>query len=112
MQLALFGDGLEQHDRLEREESQREDWRICWGWSGPVAGEYAEIGSIGVSMAIDSAEHNSIYGYCQRVKLIHELPGGRWLCRIEDHEDLGDNGTLVVLGIIDIWPPTDDLTGN
>ena len=115
-------DEMDRHNtRIKKEaaeEFQRSAWRNCWGWEGPKAGEYCEIGS-----CVVPTEHGgTVYAYTEQVRLIEERADGTWLGEI----DMGvkqwwgkekpfrwpKDGTRVILGIRDIWPPTRILRGN
>ena len=100
------------------EKSQRDAWRKSWGWEGPKAGEYCEIDS-----CVVPTEHGGpVYAYLEQVRLIEERADGTWLAEIE----MGvkrwwgkqvpfrwpKDGTRVILGIRDIWPPTRILRGD
>jgi hypothetical protein len=92
-----------------REASHRRSWKVCWGWDGPVAGETASISSV-FAQCVDG---RTIYAYTEKVRLVEQQADGRWLAVINMGEVRGKawwkDGTQVLLGILDIWPPVDDL---
>ena len=113
---------MDRHNtRLKKEaaeEFQRGAWRNCWGWEGPKAGEHCEIDSC----VVPTETGGTVYAYMEQVRLIEERADGTWLAEI----DMGvkrwwgnkqpfrwpKDGTRVVLGIRDIWPPTRILRGD
>lgn len=97
-------DDLFEVRHMTHEEMHILSWQVCWGWHGPVAGEYCEVNTPIVS----TAEGGKLYCYMERCRLVEELEGGSWLAEIDmppqRGESWGKNGARLVLAITDIWP--------
>ena len=95
--------------QFECEQRHRASWGYCWGWSGPEASQPCEISS-----CVPGDGRLNIYAYMERCMLLEERPDGLWLAEIamgiRDGKPWHKNGTRVLLGIMDIWPPVRDLS--
>jgi hypothetical protein len=91
--------------KVDAEDRQRHYWRVLWDWDGPAVGEICEIDTC----VVPTANGRSLYCYTEQVRLIELMPDGRWLAEISMGEVRGKpwhkDGTRVLLGICDIWPP-------
>lgn len=93
--------------RLKVEADQIKAWKDCWNWDGPKVGGSCEINSCG---GTELEGGGTTYAYMENCTILEELPDNRWLCCIAmglvDGKPWRKNGTRVILGIRDIWPPT------
>lgn len=91
-------------ERMPIELQHIESWKICWGWNGPVAGEYCQVNT----PIVEKENGERLYCYMERCKLIMEMIDGRWLVEIDmplqNGKQWSKNGTRLLLGITDIWP--------
>lgn len=119
-QLAFDGmlDELRSTALRERTLEHIRDWKICWDWEGPVAGELCECANCCQEVAerftlphgkvVEPGEQ--IYSYGETVRLIEPIDGAHWLGRIEmEKPDWPTNGLKLRLHLTDIWPPTRQL---
>jgi hypothetical protein len=96
--------------KAQQEAKQRESWKSCWDWGGPVVGGYCTIQTCRTTL-----EAGGVTGaYTELCRLLEERPDGSWLAVIEmgEFEWCGGkrgpwhkDGTRVILGITDIWAP-------
>jgi hypothetical protein len=110
LQLELFASA-------EKEDAIRDHMKImrcCWPeWDGPKVGYYCSVGEC----CATHEDGTEAYHYMERVKLLSQRDDGLWLGVIEHSERTiarapwvaESNGTRLLLDILDIWPPTDDL---
>lgn len=95
-----------------REDQQRNSWLVCWGWDGPVAGEMCTIDGV----IVERAAGGRIYAYMEKARLIELRSDGKWLAEIAMGDVHGQpwrkDGTRVLLGICDIWPPMDEIRAS
>lgn len=105
MQLDLFSKPQKPKCPIEE---HRYLWKICWNWDGPTVGGYCEVHT----PIVRTTEGNSLYCYMERCRLI-ENKGSEWIAEIDMPDFQGEswekNGTQIILGILDIWPPIIDL---
>ena len=96
----------------EAEEEHRHMWEICWGWDGPQIGQPCEIDSC----VVPKENGESLYCYMERCIVLEQLKDGRYLAEIAmgivHGQPWSKDGTRVVLGVRDIWPPTRDIRGQ
>ena len=78
-------------------------WRVCWDWDGPEVGNLCEVGDC-VAERADGA--GLLYCYMEQCRVLEAMPDDRWLVEIEMHAGWAKNGTRLILGKSEIWPPT------
>lgn len=91
------------------------DGRMCWPeWDGPKVGGHCQVHYITAMHLDDGQEY---YHTGERVLLLEHRADGCWIGKIDHDEEtlekapwMADgNGTMLVLPITNIWPPTNDL---
>lgn len=103
-------------DLKARYEDHIKSMRCCWPeWEGPEVGGYCSVGEC-CPYHPDTNESQG-YHYTERCKILEQRDEYTWIVKIDhSNETLDkapwmerDNGKILVLDLLSIWAPTDDL---
>lgn len=110
--IPIYDQDRKNANRQKRIEEHKRAWEYCWDWPGPKIGEPLQVGACIVS----NASGIPGYYYCARCIAEQEINPETWLVRIEYPERVGKwmieryNGIHLILDILEIWAPVDDLS--
>lgn len=101
---------LREAKQVERVEHHRRSRKVCWPeWDGPAVGELCDV----CELIAQQEDGGTIYAYMEQCRLLEERPDGTWLAVIEMGIVHGKpwykDGTRLILGDLDIWPPVRQL---
>jgi len=99
-----------QGELFSQEFTQKDYWKACWDWDGPVAGGFCEVDCCIADLADGSG---SLYCYMEQCRVLEERTDGRYLVEIAmgtvHGKPWGKDGTKLILSIDEIWAPTRQL---